>query len=298
MSIIAIGVSAQQSPHYTQYLFNPYVLNPAIAGTVDYYQLRMVNRLQWIGFTDAPFTASASMFGPLNKKHKNMGVGGSFLIDEVGPTSMNSINGSYAYNLNLSEEVHISGGITAGIIQYKLDGAALLQENDQNKVTGFSSDDEYLLGASEVKFLPDAMIGFYLWTTGYSVGISADKLFNNKFTMYNGKTAFSRLRSHIYLFGAYKFFINRKWYTEPSLMVKFVYPAIPQVDINAKAIYKNTMWAGLSFRTGDAIGLLGGYLYKKKYYLGISYDWTYSSIRNYNYGTFELFLGYKFDKLK
>jgi hypothetical protein len=27
---------AQQSPHFTQYMFNDYVINPAIAGTNDY----------------------------------------------------------------------------------------------------------------------------------------------------------------------------------------------------------------------------------------------------------------------
>jgi len=289
--LMAAAGYSQQSPMYTQYMFNPYALNPAIGGTVDYYQIRMVNRFQWLGFTDAPVTNSVSFFGPLSKKYKNMGVGGSILSDVVGPNSTNALYGSYSYNINLNEEMHLSGGLSLGMMQYKLDGTQLLAKNA-------AATDPSIQGLVDSKYLPDASVGFYLWTTDYQVGLSSDKLFNNSFKLFNETTSLNRLRSHIYLFGAYKFPINRKWFVEPSTMLKFVYPAMPQVDVNVKLIYKNLLWSALSFRTGDAISVMGGYYYAKRYYIGLAYDYSYTSIRRYNVGTVEFMFGYKFDKLK
>lgn len=293
--LIVCLASAQQSPTYTQYMFNPYILNPAIAGTNPYYQIRMINRFQWLNFTDAPVTNGVSVYGPLNKKYKNMGVGGSIVSDVVGPTSQNGIYGSYSYNYNLSEDIKISGGLSLGVLQYKVDGTNFLSSD----IDGFQNDDPYLQRSVETKFLPDASVGVYMWSTEYQIGFSADRLLNTKFTMYNGETALSRLRSHFYVFGAYKYLINRRWGIEPSIIVKGVYPALPQLDFNAKVIYKNILWGGLSVRTSDAISIMGGYLYNKRIYMGLAYDYgVFTAIRRYNIGTIEAMFGYRFDALK
>jgi hypothetical protein len=52
----------QQMPHYTQYMFNDFVINPAIAGVHPYYQIRTNHRFQWVGMTDPPLT-SVEQFG-------------------------------------------------------------------------------------------------------------------------------------------------------------------------------------------------------------------------------------------
>ena len=37
---------AQQKPHYTQYVVNPFIINPAIAGIDNYVDLKMAVRDQ------------------------------------------------------------------------------------------------------------------------------------------------------------------------------------------------------------------------------------------------------------
>ena len=44
---------SQQLPIFSQYMFNDYVINPGVAGTLDYIPLRMTYRNQWTGFTGA-----------------------------------------------------------------------------------------------------------------------------------------------------------------------------------------------------------------------------------------------------
>ncbi len=64
---------AQQLPQLTQYQFNDYVFNPAVAGTRSFFELRSGHRYQWVGIQDAPRTFTLSGTTPLGR---NMGVGG------------------------------------------------------------------------------------------------------------------------------------------------------------------------------------------------------------------------------
>ena len=38
---------AQQRPYYTQYILNNYIINPAVAGIENYWDVKMSHRLQW-----------------------------------------------------------------------------------------------------------------------------------------------------------------------------------------------------------------------------------------------------------
>jgi ABC-type enterochelin transport system permease subunit len=41
-----ITVSAQQRPHYTQYVINNYIINPAVAGIENYTDVKISHRHQ------------------------------------------------------------------------------------------------------------------------------------------------------------------------------------------------------------------------------------------------------------
>ena len=104
-----IAALAQQDPLSTLFMTNPFVLNPALAGTNNYFQVISSNRFQWVGFSDAPITNSLSVYGPLVKQP--MGWGGTICYDVAGPISMGSVHGSYAYHYNINEDMKVSGGL-------------------------------------------------------------------------------------------------------------------------------------------------------------------------------------------
>jgi len=60
--------------------------------------------------------------------------------------------------------------------------------------------------------------------------------------------------------------------------------------------WKNSAWAGLSYRTGDAASLLIGYTYKNSLSFGYSYDFTTSNISQYSTGTHEILFSVLFQK--
>src|SRR6266550_1116049 len=112
----ATGAVAQQLPQYTQYMFNDFVMNPAIAGRNNFWEAKSNNRYQWQGITDAPRTYILSLQGPF--KNLKMGIGGNIFTDIVGPTRRTGFNMAYAYHIKLNSTYKLSFGINAGVLQY------------------------------------------------------------------------------------------------------------------------------------------------------------------------------------
>jgi type IX secretion system PorP/SprF family membrane protein len=280
---------AQQTPTFTQYMFNPFVLNPAIAGTNNYYQIRLNSRFQWAGITDPPITNNLSIYGPSGSKTKDMGWGGYIISDVTGPTSRTGIYGAYAYNIAVNNEIRISGGLALGLMQYKIDGT---------KIKLGEPGDDVLQESVYSKFVPDASVGLYMWATNFHVGFAANQLINNKLKIYDSTTGLSKLKTHFYLTGGYKYFIDRDWALEPTIIIKGVTPVPIQMDLNVKVLYKNMVWGALGFRTSDAISIMAGYTYDKKISIAYSYDIGISAIRKYNSGSHEISIGYRFQTIK
>lgn len=106
-------------PMFTQYVHNPYVLNPAAGGTTINTEAMIGYRNQWSGFEGAPKTFYFSMHGALGsvnqrtkRTHSNdsrqarslgsyHGVGGYIFTDNTGPISHSGLYASYAYHLEI-----------------------------------------------------------------------------------------------------------------------------------------------------------------------------------------------------
>lgn len=289
ISGIVINSYSQQIPLYTQYMFNDFIINPAIAGTHDYFQAKSNNRYQWAGLVDHPFTAVLSVYGPF--MNQDMGYGGYIFSDVTGPTSRTGLYGSYGYNIKVDRDIRLSFGLSLGLLQYKIDGTKIE-----------FLDEELTAGKVQTAYLPDANIGVYVYASNYYGGISAHQLLNNRMSissLENGQSeVFNRLRSHFFLHGGYKYNIDHDFDLEPTLLFKYVYPTPPQVDISCKVIYQKMVWGALSYRTGDALAVMAGYNHMDKFYFGLAYDITTSKIRKTNAGTFELMVSAKFNKIK
>jgi type IX secretion system PorP/SprF family membrane protein len=278
---------AQQKSLSTLFMTNPFALNPALAGTNNYFQVITSNRLQWVGFTDAPITNSLSLYGPLEKYP--MGWGASIDYDVAGPVSMGTISGSYAYYYNINEDMKISAGLNVGIMQYKIDFAKIDMPTEGDPV----------MNGKESYYVPDATLGFYFWSSTYNVGLVVTHLLNSKVNIGVDPSGDSRLKTHIYLSGGYKYYINREWAIEPSLVLKKVVPAPFQLDINARVWYRNMLWGGLSYRTQEAISILVGYTWDRKISIGYAYDMVFlTPLGAYNSGSHEITLGYRFNDIK
>ncbi|MCF8346207.1 MAG: type IX secretion system membrane protein PorP/SprF [Bacteroidales bacterium] len=283
----SMNLAGQQLPHFSQYMFNDFLLNPAVAGASDYYQIRTNHRFQWVGMTDPPLTNSIAFYGPHSSM--DMGFGGSVYTDITGPTSRTGVSGSYAYNIALSKDMRLSMGLSMSMLQYRVDGTQLTPKDPT---------DMYIQGVVSTSYVPDAAVGAYLYGDQYYAGISAVQLLNNKLKIFEDKTGMNRLKSHVYLTGGYRFEVDRDWSLEPSAIVMIAAPRQIKFEVSTRLEWIDMVWLGLGYRYHEAITVLAGYNYNDKFYFGYAYDIGITELRRYNMGSHEIMIGYRFNDIK
>lgn len=217
-----------------------------------------------------------------------MGYGGSIFTDNVGPTRRTGFSFSYAYHMKLSKEMKLGLGVSAGMLQFMIDG---------HKITTHDPGDAVISNGLQWSLEFDAQFGFYLYTDKWYIGGVVPQLLRNKLYFFtNQLETRSNLLHHYNLTAGYKFDLTEDLQLEPTFMLKYVKPIPLQLDLMARFIYKEQIWFGASYRTMDAVSIMAGYQYKNYLSFGYSYDITTSNIRNYSSGTHELMLGVRFVK--
>jgi type IX secretion system PorP/SprF family membrane protein len=279
-------VSGQQMAQFSQYMFNDYLVNPAIGGSRPYFDVKTNNRYQWVGITDAPRTFTLSVHGPT--KNRKMGLGGLIYTDIVGPTRRIGMQFSYSYHLQLNENLRLSFGVAAGLQQFAVDGS---------KITTHDPGDAVISSGYQSAIVPDAKFGVYLYSLDEKLffGVSFPQIMQNKLYFFESQNATeSRLEDHYYAMGGYRFDVGDDFKIEPSVLVKYVAPVPVKVDIMARVIYQDKVWIGGGYRTNDAFSAMVGYLHRNNLMIGYSYDFTTTNLKNYSDGTHELMLGIRF----
>ena len=147
--IWSVPVIAQQRPQYTQYVYNNYLLNPALSGIENYTDIKMGYRKQWAGIENAPQTSFVTANWSLGSEYlwrnalslpdkgddpmsrnymqnytaspAHHGMGVVAVLDKAGPISRLDANVTYAYHLQLGNALNLSVGVAAGFSRIGLD---------------------------------------------------------------------------------------------------------------------------------------------------------------------------------
>jgi type IX secretion system PorP/SprF family membrane protein len=297
---ISGNARGQQTPLYSQYMFNKYLINPAVAGSEGYTAFNLLAREQWVGLKDAPFThaicaqtrvSPKSWLGRIHQVRTRgsrasrlspVGLGGYIFNDHRGLIDQTGIQLTYAYHLDLDES-QLSFGLSALIVQYAV---------NKNKLE-LSGDDKFINNSSLKMVSPDFSFGAYYNAQDWYAGFSAAQLIQSALKFGDiAKDAFTQ-RRHYYLMGGYRFAINKQYSVEPSFLFKTTEQMANQLDIGARVYYENNYWGGIAFRTGGAIIVTAGIRYDK-FYFGYSFDYTLNDLQSYSMGSHELMVAYKF----
>ena len=316
LSFIGVNAQAQQQPHYTQYVMNQYIVNPAITGIENYTDIKISHRHQWAGFEGAPVTtyftahksfgvsnakATATSFGgdeAGNARGKNYwdqytaadphhGVGVQIINDKTGPLSNLSASLTYAYHLGLTEQTSIAAGFGVGINQMGL---------DVSKVNfGKIYVDPAVYGSGELRQVrPNLSAGLYLYSASYFLGLSALQLVPQRinFASDSVKLRTDNVLPHFFMTAGYRMLIGDDFNLIPSVMVKYFKATPVQMEFNAKLQYHDVAWIGASYRGSDAIAGMLGVSLSNKVIMGYSYDYTTSNLKSYSHGSHEFLIGF------
>ncbi len=295
---VSLIASAQQDPHYSNFMHNKLAFNPGFAGNGDKFCATLLHRSQWVGFGGgqegdvprgaAPTNLVGSFNAPISKR---IGLGVHILRDELGFALATTPTLSLSYKHPFQNEDVLAIGVSAGLMQKSLDGTKLkpLEDGDAKipnvSVSGTTMD----FGAGIYYTRPSLSIfdNFY-------AGISATHLNQGKVTYeWNGNSRTDDLKMHYYFIAGAEYALNSDFKLQPNLIVKKD-PAKIQTDINCFLIWNEKLRGGLTWRPMDAAVVLLGYSIRDNFYLGYSYDLTTSRILKYSSGSHEIVLRYCF----
>ena len=301
--LLAVGASrlgqAQQLAQYSQYMNNNYILNPAVAGTDDFIDVKFSYRAQWAGLEGAPrtyYVSANSSLGSLRSQGKRTkhdwargfhAVGGIVYSDVTGPTSRTGVYGSYTYNLALSRTLRLAMGVSAGMQQFAVDGSQLQFHS------GY-------IASNQASRVPDATVGLWLYSPDFYVGVSSAQLLGNQldlaYSPVNQLVYSNKLERHYFATVGGRLPLGEDFSLVPSVLVKYMSPAPTSVDVNLKVKFRDLLWAGASWRATDSFIGMVGVNFSDLGSLSYSYDASTSQIAGYQWGSHEVILGLKFKK--
>ncbi len=306
---LIFGISeAQQVPMYSQYIMNGFLVNPSFAGRDGYTSINLTVREQWIGLSQAPSTYALSFQTRILKnsyiskstqvKKKlvkptrggQVGVGGYVFNDNNGIMHRTGIQAAYAYQIPLGDEESqfrksLAFGLALTAYQYAINTDGLVY--DQN--------DPYLNSYDRSVFIPDFNFGVSFMTQKYYLGFSMTNLLRGSVMFFNSSNNKNFELGHYFLTGGLKVPLSGNWMLEPSAFIKTsdMFFKSLQVDLTSRVYYKNDYWAGISYRTNDAIILMLGLKYDR-FYFAYAFDYTLTDIRKQSFGSHEFSLAVKF----
>jgi len=303
---------AQQLPQFTQYVFNNYLLNPAVTGIESYTDLKMGHRNQWSGLDGAPVTSYLSVNTPLGRNfiegdatgfsaqngvnpssrlytqnyqaaEPHHGVGAMILTDKAGPITQTNVAATYAYHLGLTSRMNLSVGVMGGFNRITL--------NTQDITLTDPNDPAITNGANNSQWKPDIGAGVWLYSSNYFVGLSARQLLPQNYYFGTSRTTGSPTVPHFYLTAGIKLFMTDEITFMPSVLVKRTSPVPLTYDINGKFNFNDKFWLGGSYRHKDAAAVLAGFNLSSLINVGYSYDITTSALNTVSRGTHEIVIG-------
>lgn len=313
--LISVSLSAQQRPHYTQYIMNNYIVNPAIGGIENYVDVKLSMRNQWVGIEGAPRTMYATVHGPIGKKdyrgsatsfdmkgqnprgreywsnytaaEPHHGLGLTAINYSTGYINRSTAYATYSYHQGLTGTTSLAAGFGLGFSSFNI---------NRSKITLATAFDPAIGDATSnlTKIKPELNAGLWLYSSRYFLGLSAQQIIPVRVNLVDSSAFKSTLVPHLFLTAGYRFFISEDFTALPSTMIRYVAGLPVSVDINFKAQYRDLFWLGGNFRNGDGFSGMVGLNIAQTLNVSYAYDLNRGKylLSTMNRGTHEIVLGF------
>jgi type IX secretion system PorP/SprF family membrane protein len=269
---------AQQDPLYSMYMFDKVLINPAFAGSSNWAVGTLKYREQARSFQGHPVTETFNFHGPLQRKH--LGLGFKVINDQL--PAQKSLNASLflSYHLTFAGG-KLSAGIEGGMMKRTINYQDLILTNEA---------DQAIPSNAVSATLPDLSAGLYYQKKQFYLGLSSAHLLaaSNK----NQLNPVQGAVQHYYVLLGNVFQLKRDWTLEPSVLIKYSSPMMPQGDVNVMCYYDERFGLGVQYRSNEA--LVGVIRIEPIRGLRIAYSYDYGIASKYSFvhGSHEIILSY------
>lgn len=294
-------VFGQQDKALTHFIFDKTTFNPAATGLKQNSICgTFIYRNQWDKINGAPNSGTFNVEADLDQYVSGLFGGISFFQDMIGYNRSNFATLNAGYSLKNFIPLDLRIGVGLGIMNHSVSPAWLPPEtyNDPTLPAPYS----------DTKF--DANFGIYLrheLNNGhkFNIGLSSTHL---PAPVLEGQGAFPPVQAvgfdvarHFYIMGGYKLVdavANRDDIDVNFLVQTDIVKT--SVAMNARYIWNDLAYGGLTFRSDDEVGIMLGAMPGKLLNLGAnhdivvgySYDFTVNVLSSISQGSHELFVRY------
>jgi len=278
---------SQQDTQITQYMFNPISINPAYAGSRQAISILGLYRNQWAGLNGGPITQVFSIHSPM--KNENVGLGFSFINEEIGFENFSKAHVDYSYTINIGYETKLAFGLKASVTSYSLD-----QELRD------AAPNDLVIQNIKHSWNPNIGMGLFLHSNKGYIGLSAPRILN---VDYDQTEEFSVLeRNSYFLTAGLLFDINNNLKLKPSFLVRQTNGAPISYDLSAHFLFNEKLWLGTSYRfnesTRAAVAAMVNLQISKQLTAGYAYETSLSNLGAYSNNTHEIILMFEIFKNK
>jgi type IX secretion system PorP/SprF family membrane protein len=287
--LLALGAWAQQDPMFSQYYFNPLTVNPAYAGTRDALSFTGLVRRQWMGISSAPVTEGFSVHSPDRARRNGFGL--NVVNDRISYLGQTWLSGSYAYRIPMGD-YKLQLGISGVLYNYRINWnkAHLIDPTDQVPA---------LYGRN--LWLPNAGFGAFFYGDKLYAGLSVPHLLVNSLdnnrpgiSLSSKDSDVAALKRHYFFMAGYVIDVDPDFKIKPSILLKQVYAAPLEADLNLNFYFGGKFGVGASYRTGDGIVGILEYQFSRQLRAGYAYDYPFTALRGFTSGSHELMISYDF----
>jgi len=262
---------AQQDPHYTQYMYNMNVINPAYAGSKENLAFGLLYRKQWVDVDGAPETGTFSGHSPVGK---NVGLGLSAIKDKIGPVNETNVYADFSYTIKLGGEHKLALGLKAGATFHKVG----LYDDIGNGYVPQPGDPAFSQNINNTYF--NVGTGVFYYTNNYYVAFSVPNMLKSKHLDYEPTNQqFGSEVSHYFLTGGYVFQLTDNFKLKPSFLVKSAFGVDPSIDGSLNALFFEKFEIGATYRLDDSWGGMVNYAITPNLRIGYAYDHIVSDLK-------------------
>jgi type IX secretion system PorP/SprF family membrane protein len=302
--LLSSSVNAQQIEEFSILRENAVALNPAMVGIKGFLAGEATFRKQFTQLNGAPYTAFLMMEGQV--ADKNVGIAGSLIQDQVGPTGKTGLSLSASYHLKLGKKYKYSAtenghynteadhmitfGLSFSLMQFRLNGSELVP-NQQG--------DPQLYTSNAYKLTPDVAFGvYYQWMNHLYAGVSVPQLMglNVNYTGRDGVSAIKTVQHLNFLLGGKIEIVKHKFSIDPIAGFRWVDHAPYQGDIGARLTFLDGIWVGGTYRSASTFVIDAGIEIKGIVRLCYAYDYHFASYSMDIGPTHEATLAFKFNR--
>ena len=273
------NIFSQQEGLFTQYMFNPSILNPAYTVSNANPMLFLQQRTQWGDLEGAPQTNFLNFNHP--SLFNNLGLGVSIVNDNLGPVNDFSSSFDLSTLVRINDNWNTSLGLkfSYNVLNVNFDILNIYNPNDPYFLNSIEDQGSFNLG-----------FGVFLYSEESYVGFSSPFVFKNSHFDSESVLYKATDEQHFYLTAGHVFQLKNDIKLKPSIITRYVSNLPLQLDFSVNAFFFEKFILGTSHRINSAFSFLAGFYASKNLMIGYSHDAETNRLKDFAGNSSEFFL--------